>query len=110
VLRFREYQNIAIPAVCQGEPWTDESWHNDSCARAERPVVAGQDAEYPKLRLWVEADDEAEREYEDAPKFMLTLVADEWQEANGEDEILYVGGSEAEVEKIVAEVESGGTT
>ena len=92
--KFREYQNIEIPDFCRAEDgWSDQSWHNDACAKAEKPLVPGQ--EYPKLRLWVEADDLVEREYEDSPKYALEVVHDESQECDGRASMIYYGGDAA---------------
>jgi hypothetical protein len=99
--KFREYQNIEIPQECQIPTWSDASWHNDACARAERPLFIGQAGEWPKYRLWVEADEVIEREFDDSTKYDLQLVLSEEDENRGTVIGLYQGEDFGEVRRIL---------
>ena len=112
---FKEWTNVEIPPFAVGNGWEDRSWHNDACAKAEKslrnPKSLSVDSDYPRLRLWVEADDVVEREYEDSPKFLLEYLEDDVDDWDGDGLQLY-GGESAElcaraVAKAVARSESG---
>jgi len=65
--KFPEFTRDELPPMPDG--FTDNSWHNDTCPCAIRPIGG---AYY--LVLWVEKKNPAEREYSCAKRYCLTVV------------------------------------
>jgi hypothetical protein len=57
---------ITIPTWLLEEPWVDQSWHNDACPSFFHPAC--------KIIVWVDYDNEYQRESSGLGKFHVTAV------------------------------------
>jgi hypothetical protein len=98
---FRDFDEIQFPEFAKRLGFEDNSWSNDACARATRPLVPGRE-----ITLWVDYDDKAERET-GGGKFSVVV---ESVDADGaltderEPETVYEGESAAEAEAAIQEL------
>ena len=67
---------ITIPAWLKEEPWVDQSWHNDACPSFFHPAC--------KIIVWVDYDNEYQRESSGLGKFHVTAV-DVDEETGGQE-------------------------
>ncbi len=71
-MKFKQYPNITIPSVLIRLGFEDESWKNDSAARATKRLPNGSIAV-----AWVAEENPEDRECEYGPRFGIELMVDE---------------------------------
>ena len=71
-MNFNDYPNIQIPECLIRLGFQDESWHNDSAARATLKMPSGS-----ILVAWVAQEKPEDREFTDGPRFGIQILVDE---------------------------------
>jgi hypothetical protein len=71
-MKFNEFPNIQIPDCLIRLGFSDESWHNDSAARATKKMPSGA-----ILVAWVAEENPEDREFPEGPHFGIQLMVDE---------------------------------
>lgn len=66
------YSNSLKRLLETDKHWEDTSWHNDTCPSFSNEFVG--------LRLWVEANDVEQREYDDMSKYSLVTINEDFEQ------------------------------
>lgn len=103
-LAFGAFEDIAVPAWMDELGFTDQSWHNDTCARA---VLWIDEEKHLGVCVWVERERPEDREWSEFSRYSVEALLCESHWCDGEAPLLYLGDDDATAcAAVVAAVEA----
>jgi hypothetical protein len=84
---FREQPDCAFPVELQRMGFTDQSWHNDACAKAGLFLREG-DYEKDFVTVWCAEEKPEDREFPGSLRYMMDIVLEDDDHGSGEGFVL----------------------